>query len=181
MNQESEKLPIAEDQTSAEKISAKVPAPETKVSAEATIPAPEKTTSTEKVAPETPTEKAAVEKAPVEKLIAEKTTPEAKVSAAKKPTSAKKPPAPTKPKVERILSGTVVSNSRHKTIAVLIETRVRHQLYKKYITRSRKVHAHDAENQCNLGDLVRVIEAKPYSKTKHWNLLEVVEQSAAID
>lgn len=84
-------------------------------------------------------------------------------------------------KVERVLTGKVVSNSRDKTIAVLIERKVRHPIYKKYIKRSTKVHAHDANNECGLGDTVRVVEAKPFSKTKHWALLEVIEKSVAVD
>ncbi|EEZ79797.1 MAG: 30S ribosomal protein S17 [Candidatus Thioglobus sp.] len=84
-------------------------------------------------------------------------------------------------KVERILTGKVVSSSRNKTIAVLIERKVRHPIYKKYIKRSTKVHAHDEKNECDLGDTVRVVEAKPFSKTKHWALLEVVEKSVTID
>ncbi len=84
-------------------------------------------------------------------------------------------------KVERILTGTVVSSNRDKTIAVLIERKVRHPIYKKYIKRSTKVHAHDEKNECTCGDLVRVVEAKPFSKTKHWALLEVVEKSVSVD
>ncbi|MCS5586060.1 MAG: 30S ribosomal protein S17 [Gammaproteobacteria bacterium] len=84
-------------------------------------------------------------------------------------------------KVERILMGTVVSAGRDKTIAVKIERKVRHPIYKKYIKRSTKVHAHDEKNECGLGDTVRVVEAKPFSKTKHWALLEVVEKSVSID
>ncbi|KAA0446070.1 MAG: 30S ribosomal protein S17 [Candidatus Thioglobus sp.] len=84
-------------------------------------------------------------------------------------------------KVERVLMGKVVSNSRDKTIAVEIERKVRHPIYKKYIKRSTKVHAQDEKNQCGLGDIVRVIEAKPFSKTKCWALLEVLEKSVAID
>jgi len=84
-------------------------------------------------------------------------------------------------KVERVLMGTVVSAGRDKTIAVKIERKVRHPIYKKYIMRSTKVHAHDENNECGLGDTVRVVEAKPFSKTKHWALLEVVEKSVAID
>ncbi len=84
-------------------------------------------------------------------------------------------------KVERVLTGKVVSNSRDKTIAVMIERKVRHPIYKKYIKRSTKVHAHDENNECGLGDTVRVIEAKPVSKTKCWSLLEVVEKSVVID
>ncbi len=84
-------------------------------------------------------------------------------------------------KVERVLTGTVVSSNRDKTIAVLIERKVRHPIYKKYIKRSTKVHAHDEKNECTYGDLVRVVEAKPFSKTKHWALLEVVEKSVSVD
>jgi small subunit ribosomal protein S17 len=83
--------------------------------------------------------------------------------------------------VERILTGTVVSNSRDKTIAVLVERKVRHPIYKKYIKRSTKVHAHDEKNECGLGDVVRVSESKPFSKTKNWALVEVVEKPVNID
>ena len=83
--------------------------------------------------------------------------------------------------VERVLTGKVVSNSRDKTIAVLIERRVRHPIYKKYIKKSTKVHAHDEKNECGLGDVVRVSESKPFSKTKSWALLEVIEKSVSID
>jgi small subunit ribosomal protein S17 len=83
--------------------------------------------------------------------------------------------------VERALTGKVVSSSRDKTIAVLVERRVRHPLYKKYIKRSTKVHAHDENNECGLGDVVRVTESKPFSKTKSWVLVEIVEKSVEID
>ena len=83
--------------------------------------------------------------------------------------------------VERVLTGKVVSNSRDKTIAVLIERKVRHPIYKKYIKRSTKVHAHDEKNECDLGDVVRVSESKPFSKTKNWSLIEVIEKSVSID
>ncbi len=83
--------------------------------------------------------------------------------------------------VERTLTGKVVSNSRDKTIAVLVERKVRHPIYKKYIKRSTKVHAHDEKNECGLGDVVRVSESKPFSKTKNWALVEVVEKSVSID
>ena len=83
--------------------------------------------------------------------------------------------------VERVLTGTVVSASRDKTIGVLVERKVRHPIYKKYIKRSTKVHAHDENNECGLGDVVRVSESKPFSKTKNWALLEIVEKSVSID
>ena len=83
--------------------------------------------------------------------------------------------------VERVLTGKVVSNARDKTIAVLIERRVRLPIYKKYIKRSTKVHAHDEKNECDLGDVVKVSESKPFSKTKNWALIEVIEKSVSID
>ena len=83
--------------------------------------------------------------------------------------------------VERSLTGEVIQNSSNKTIAVLIERKVRHPIYKKYIKKSTKVQVHDEKNECNIGDTVRVIEAKPFSKTKHWALAEVLEKSVAID
>ena len=83
--------------------------------------------------------------------------------------------------VERTLTGKVVSNSRDKTIAVLVERKVRHPIYKKYIKRSTKVHAHDEKNECGHGDVVKISESKPFSKTKNWALVEVVEKSVSID
>jgi len=83
--------------------------------------------------------------------------------------------------IKRTLIGTVVSNVRDKTIAVLVERKVRHKIYKKYIKRSIKVHAHDEKNKCLLGDVVRISESKPFSKSKNWTLLDVVEKSKYID
>ena len=76
----------------------------------------------------------------------------------------------------RTVTGRVVSNKMDKSITVLIERRVRHPLYGKYMTRSSKVHAHDADNQCGIGGLVTVAETRPISKSKSWNLVEVVEK-----
>jgi small subunit ribosomal protein S17 len=76
----------------------------------------------------------------------------------------------------RTVTGRVVSNKMDKTITVLIERRVRHAMYGKYMTRSSKVHAHDADNQCSIGDLVTVAETRPISKSKTWSLVEVVEK-----
>ena len=80
-------------------------------------------------------------------------------------------------KVERILTGTVVSSNRDKTIAVLIERKVRHPIYKKYIKRSTKVHAHDEKNECGVGDTVQISECRPLSKTKSWTLVKVVTKA----
>jgi len=60
---------------------------------------------------------------------------------------------------------------------VLIERRVKHPLYGKFVTRSTKVHAHDEENACKEGDLVRIVESRPLSKTKNWRVVEIVGQA----
>ena len=77
----------------------------------------------------------------------------------------------------RVVSGRVVSNAMDRTITVLVERRVKHPLYGKFLRRSMKLHAHDAENECNTGDLVRVEQCRPLSKTKSWRLVEVLEKA----
>jgi len=77
----------------------------------------------------------------------------------------------------RTVTGRVVSNKMDKTITVLLERRVKHPVYGKYLTRSSKVHAHDAENQCSIGDKVTLTASRPVSKTKSWKLLEIVESA----
>ena len=74
----------------------------------------------------------------------------------------------------RLATGKVVSSKMDKTITVLIERREKHPVYGKYMTRSSKIHAHDENNQCSVGDTVTVAETRPFSKTKTWKLLEVV-------
>jgi len=81
----------------------------------------------------------------------------------------------------KILLGEVVSNRMHKTITVKVERRVRHPMYERVVKRSKKFHAHDEHNQCQIGDVVRIIETRPLSKTKCWRLLEVVRRQAAAD
>jgi small subunit ribosomal protein S17 len=78
---------------------------------------------------------------------------------------------------KRALTGRVVSNKMKKTIVVAIERRKLHPLYKKYITITKKVKAHDEANDCGIGDLVRVIESRPISKEKRWRLLEILERA----
>ncbi|MBE7561965.1 30S ribosomal protein S17 [Acidithiobacillus sp. HP-6] len=77
----------------------------------------------------------------------------------------------------RSLVGTVVSDRMDKTIVVLVERRIQHPLYKKYIRRSKKFHAHDADNACHIGDTVKIEECRPLSKTKSWRLVNVLSQS----
>ena len=71
----------------------------------------------------------------------------------------------------RVLQGVVVSDKANKTVVVLVERRVMHPLYKKYIRRSKKYRAHDEENRCKTGDLVRIEECRPISKTKSWKII----------
>lgn len=72
---------------------------------------------------------------------------------------------------KRILEGVVTSNSRDKTVTVLVTRRVLHPRYKKYINVTKKFHAHDEKNECNIGDHVSICESAPISKTKSWVVL----------
>lgn len=83
----------------------------------------------------------------------------------------------TPEKVANTLEGRVVSDKMQKTVTVLIERQVKHDVYNKYLRRSTKVHAHDAEGQCREGDLVRIAECRPLSKTKNWQVVEVLERA----
>ncbi|MGA7982988.1 MAG: 30S ribosomal protein S17 [Chromatiaceae bacterium] len=80
-------------------------------------------------------------------------------------------------KSNRRLTGRVVSDAMDKTITVLVERRVQHPLYGKFIRRTTKIHAHDEENACGRGDLVTVEQCRPLSKTKTWRLLAIVEKA----
>lgn len=82
-------------------------------------------------------------------------------------------------KVIRTLTGRVVSNKMEKTITVLIERKVKHSMYGKYIKRSTKLHAHDEEQLCKEGDIVEILQCRPLSKTKSWRLHKIVTQSVA--
>ena len=78
----------------------------------------------------------------------------------------------------RTVEGRVVSNKMDKTITVLVERQVKHALYGKYMRRSTKLHAHDADNACNEGDVVRIAECAPMSKTKNWRVVEIIARAA---
>ena len=80
----------------------------------------------------------------------------------------------------RTASGTVLSNKMDKTITVLVERRVKHPIYGKYIKRSNKIHAHDPENVCQEGDLVTIEETRPISKSKAWKLSSVDRKATII-
>ena len=77
----------------------------------------------------------------------------------------------------RTLQGSVESTKMDKTITVVVERKFKHPLYKKYIRRSTRLHAHDADNQCKTGDLVVIEECRPVSKLKSWRLVKVVSRS----
>ncbi|GAB2498517.1 30S ribosomal protein S17 [Pseudoxanthomonas sangjuensis] len=83
-----------------------------------------------------------------------------------------------KDKAQRTIEGRVVSNKMDKTVTVLVERQVKHALYGKYIKRSTKLHAHDADNSAKEGDIVRVVEVAPISKTKNWRVVEIVTRAA---
>jgi small subunit ribosomal protein S17 len=80
-------------------------------------------------------------------------------------------------RVEKVLQGVVVSNKMQKTIVVEIHQRKLHRLYKKYLTRTKKIKAHDEKNECGIGDTVRVVESRPLSREKRWRLLSIVEKA----
>ena len=75
---------------------------------------------------------------------------------------------------ERI--GRVVSNKMQSTITVAVERKVKHPIYGKFVKKTTKFHAHDEKNECSIGDLVKIMETRPLSKTKRWRLVEVVEK-----
>jgi small subunit ribosomal protein S17 len=81
-------------------------------------------------------------------------------------------------KTPRTVEGRVVSNKMQKTVTVLVERQIKHALYGKYIRRSTKLHAHDEEGVCKEGDVVRVSECRPLSKTKNWRVVEIVSRAA---
>ena len=80
----------------------------------------------------------------------------------------------------RTVTGTVVSNKMDKTITVLIERRVQHPVYGKVVRRSSKIHAHDKENACSIGDTVTVSECRPLSKSKTWMLKSIDEKAREV-
>jgi small subunit ribosomal protein S17 len=82
-------------------------------------------------------------------------------------------------KLIRTLTGQVVSDKMDKSAVVMVERRVKHPLYGKFLRRSSKYHIHDENNECKHGDKVTIQECRPISKTKSWKLVEVVERPAS--
>ena len=83
----------------------------------------------------------------------------------------------TADKLQRTLTGTVTSDKMDKSITVMIERRVKHPLYGKFIKRSTKLHVHDEANECSTGDTVTIEQCRPISKTKSWRLVSIVEKA----
>lgn len=83
----------------------------------------------------------------------------------------------TETKVQRTKSGVVTSDKMNQTVTVLIERKIKHPLYGKYIKKSTKIHAHDPDNKCQQGDLVKIAECRPISKTKSWKVVEIVDSN----
>lgn len=72
--------------------------------------------------------------------------------------------------------GVVSSNKMDKTVTVAVERKVKHPIYGKFVKKTTRFHAHDEKNECSIGDLVKIMETRPLSKTKRWRLVEVVEK-----
>lgn len=79
--------------------------------------------------------------------------------------------------LRKVMVGTVTSNKMDKTIVVSVETSVKHPLYGKFVKRTYKLKAHDENNECQIGDKVKVMETRPLSKDKRWRLVEVMEKA----
>ena len=83
-------------------------------------------------------------------------------------------------RASRSLTGRVVSDKMNKTVTVLVERRIPHPLYRKYVRRSARLHAHDEANECREGDLVMIEQSRPLSKTKSWRLVRIIERGEQI-
>ncbi|HEV3223419.1 MAG TPA: 30S ribosomal protein S17 [Puia sp.] len=73
--------------------------------------------------------------------------------------------------------GVVSSNKMNKTVVVAVERKVQHPIYGKFLKKTTRFHAHDEKNECSIGDVVRIMESRPLSKTKRWRLVEIVEKA----
>jgi small subunit ribosomal protein S17 len=78
--------------------------------------------------------------------------------------------------LRKIRIGVVSSNKMDKTVTVAVERKVKHPIYGKFVKKTTRFHAHDEKNECSIGDVVKIMETRPLSKTKRWRLIEVVEK-----
>jgi len=144
-------------------------------------PAPKQSAARKPAAKKAAAKKAAPKKPAAKKPAAKKVAaPEVKavkkVSAARSKAKAERK-APEKVPGRKERRGIVVSDAMDKTIVVRIDVAQKHERYRKVVRRSSKLHAHDEQNAAGVGDLVRVVETRPLSATKHWRLLEVLEKA----
>ncbi|MFW5872240.1 MAG: 30S ribosomal protein S17 [bacterium] len=82
-----------------------------------------------------------------------------------------------KRKLRRERVGTVVSNKMDKSIVIVVDRKVKHPIYGKFVSKSTKYVAHDEKNECNIGDTVKIMETRPISKRKNWRLVEIIEKA----
>ena len=80
-------------------------------------------------------------------------------------------------KLRKERTGLVVSNKMDKSIVVMVERRVKHPIYGKFVHKTSRFMAHDENNDCNIGDTVRILETRPLSKSKNWRLVEIIERA----
>ena len=79
--------------------------------------------------------------------------------------------------LRKIRTGVVSSNKMDKTVTVAVERKVKHPIYGKFVKKTTKFHAHDEKNECSIGDVVKIMETRPLSKTKRWRMVEIVEKA----
>jgi small subunit ribosomal protein S17 len=88
--------------------------------------------------------------------------------------------AVTQDTVKRTLQGVVTSNAGDKSATIMIERRIKHPIYGKFVKRSTKIRLHDENNECNKGDVILIEECRPMSRTKSWKLVKIVEKAAEL-
>ncbi len=79
--------------------------------------------------------------------------------------------------LRKVRQGVVFSNKMDKTITVAVSWKEKHPIYGKFVSKTKKFHAHDEKNECNEGDVVRIMETRPLSRTKRWRLVQIVERA----
>ena len=79
--------------------------------------------------------------------------------------------------LRKVREGVVYSNKIDKSITVAVKWKEKHPMYGKFVNKTKKFHAHDEKNECNIGDTVRIMETRPLSKTKRWRLVEIIERA----
>ncbi len=140
-------------------------------------PAPKQSAARKPAAKKAAAKKAApAKKSAAKKAVAPEVKAVKKVSAARSKAKAERK-APEKVPGRKERRGVVVSDAMDKTIVVRIDVAQKHERYGKVVRRSSKLHAHDEHNAAGVGDLVRVVETRPLSASKHWRLLEVLEKA----